>query len=318
MAGAVARRSADGRAGAGGYHTGVEAAIEQSGGAGRAPVREFPLFVPFGRDRLAAVLSLPAGRPRGLVAFVQGAGGAPRNHRYRWWTQVARRLAERGIASVRMEYHGIGDSTGVTEFGDHVAPLDEVLAVTSTAMAATGIERLGVVATCRGNGTALRLAAALDRRASVACILPKGLHAITRPRRSGSIGSAARRLARRVLRPGAVAALRRRSGGGAARFIPEIELLARHGHLLFVHGGTEVTQRLLRRGVAALSGRLPGGTAERVQVRLVPAGRATFEPLEMHRPVLDAVVEFLDRTMPEPVEDVEVVVIPEIEEARTP
>jgi pimeloyl-ACP methyl ester carboxylesterase len=280
----------------------------------RPPVRRFPMFVPFGPERLAAVLELPPVRPRGLVVFVQGAGGAPRSHRYRWWTQVASRLAERGIASVRMDYHGIGDSTGTTEFGDHVAPLDEVLSVARTAMLATGIERLGVVATCRGNGTALRLAATLDERASAACILPKGLHSITRPRRAGSIGSAARRLARRVLRPETVAALRDRGGAGAARFIPEVERLAEHGHLLFVHGGTEATQRLLRRGVAALAGRLPA-TAERVEVRLVPAGRATFEPLDMHRPVLDAVVEFMDRTMPEPVG--EVVAVPELEGVPT-
>jgi hypothetical protein len=283
-----------------------------SAAARRTSARQYPLFVPFGQERLAAILTLPQAGARGLVVFVQGAGGAPRNHRYRWWTWAARQLAERGVASVRMDYHGIGDSTGPTEFGDHVAPLDEVLAVTRTAMAASGIDRLGVVATCRGNGTALRLAARLDRRASVACILPKGLLSITQPRRAASIGSIARRLARRVLRPDAVRALRDRRGPGAARFIPEVENLARHGHLLLLHGGTEATQRLLSRGVAALTRRLPDA-ADRVEVRLVPIeGRATFEPLDMHQVVLDAVVEFMDRTMPGPAGDV--VVVPDLEE----
>jgi hypothetical protein len=281
---------------------------------GPQPMRQYPIFVPFGRDRLAAVVSLPHTAARGLVVFVQGAGGAPRNHRYRWWTRAAGQLAERGLASVRMDYQGIGDSTGPTEFGDHVAPLDEVLAVAQTVIDATGIRRLGFVATCRGNGTALRAAARLDPGASVACILPKGLASITRPRRTAQARSIAGRLACRILGQDAVSALRGRQGRGGPRFIPEVDAAARRGHLLFLQGGNEATQRLLSQGVAALRKRLPLETAGRVEVRVVAVeGGATFEPLDMHRPVLDAVVEFLDRTMQWPFEDV--VQVPDLEEA---
>jgi pimeloyl-ACP methyl ester carboxylesterase len=66
---------------------------------------EHPIFVPHRSDHVAAVISLPASTPRGLVLLIQG-GVAPRSHRNRLWTRIARDLAQRGVASVRMECMG--------------------------------------------------------------------------------------------------------------------------------------------------------------------------------------------------------------------
>src|SRR5206468_3179120 len=79
--------------------------------SGRA-VREFPVFVPSRGERIGAVIAVPDADPRGLVLLMPGGGGAPRAHRYAMYTKVARGLAERGIASVRMDWRGVGDSTG--------------------------------------------------------------------------------------------------------------------------------------------------------------------------------------------------------------
>ena len=45
------------------------------------------------------------------MVFTTGGGGTLRSQRFRLWTRAARALADIGIASVRMEFAGIGDST---------------------------------------------------------------------------------------------------------------------------------------------------------------------------------------------------------------
>src|SRR5439155_9845754 len=49
-------------------------------GGGRA-VREYPVFIPWEGEHLAAVLSVPEGRARAL-ALLPNVPGAPRSHRY--------------------------------------------------------------------------------------------------------------------------------------------------------------------------------------------------------------------------------------------
>ena len=78
-------------------------------------MNEHPMFVPWADgEHLAAMLTVPDAPSRGLVLLLQGLG-PPRSHRYQLWTRTARALAERGIASVRMDYPQVGDSTGRIE-----------------------------------------------------------------------------------------------------------------------------------------------------------------------------------------------------------
>jgi hypothetical protein len=279
-------------------------------------MRQVPLFVPFEDDRLAVVVTLPEGRPRALVALLQGAGGAPRSHRYRLWSRLASGLAERGLASVRLDYLGVGDSTGAASGEDHVAPLDQTLAAVQAARILTGMDRLGVVATCRGNGTALRVATALDPGASVACVLPKGLNPIVRRMGSPSARRRLRHLAGSIPVVGRLAAARRaRSAEGGVRFMAEVEQILSTGHLLLLHGGTEASRRRLKQGVSGLTQRMGDGAGDRVEVRvLFNEGRAGFRPLENQRLLIDTVLEFLDRTLPPAPR---VVHIPDVDEVRS-
>lgn len=60
--------------------------------------------------RLAGVLTTPAsGAPRECVGLVN-SGLMPRSGPYRVYTQLARRLAEQGVASFRFDLGGLGDS----------------------------------------------------------------------------------------------------------------------------------------------------------------------------------------------------------------
>jgi pimeloyl-ACP methyl ester carboxylesterase len=124
-------------------------------------VNEYPVFVPFEDDHLAAIITVPEGDPRGLAVLLPG-GSAARSHRFQVWTRTAEQLAEHGVATVRMDYRGIGDSTGtlpVWLMSD--PPVAQVLAVTRFAMHATGTDRVCVAGNCMGSLLALEVAVAL-------------------------------------------------------------------------------------------------------------------------------------------------------------
>jgi alpha-beta hydrolase superfamily lysophospholipase len=114
-------------------------------------VKEELVFVPVGGSAyIASVAAVPNNDPRAVVVITTGGGGVPRSHKYRLWTKLARRLAEHDIASVRMEWPGVGDSTGPLRLSLFSPPVDELTEVARFAMAAMGTTRLGLVGTCLG------------------------------------------------------------------------------------------------------------------------------------------------------------------------
>jgi hypothetical protein len=67
--------------------------------------------VSFGRSgRLKGILTLPAGATPSRVLALVNAGFVPKYGPYRIYTQVARRLASRGLAVLRFDLGGLGDS----------------------------------------------------------------------------------------------------------------------------------------------------------------------------------------------------------------
>src|SRR5438309_9510567 len=112
-------------------------------------MREFPIYVPHGVDRIAAMVTVPEGEVRGLVLMLPGTGlyeviGS------KLCAQSARRFAEHGLASVRMDYIGIGDSTGsvprwsLYETAPAIAEVESVLRVVREAV---GVSRFALVGT---------------------------------------------------------------------------------------------------------------------------------------------------------------------------
>lgn len=99
--------------------------------ANAAP-RDMNVEVPTEGAVLAGTLTLPEGRPRAAVVLIQGAGphardqvisGAP------MFAELAEHLAREGIASVRVDNSGVGESTGerVAHFRQRVPQLASVL-----------------------------------------------------------------------------------------------------------------------------------------------------------------------------------------------
>src|SRR5439155_20894003 len=143
-----------------------------NGRASSRSVRDFPVFVPWRGEHLAAVVAVPEGRPRGLAVF-SSVPGSPRTHRHQVWARAAERLGDRGIASVRFEFVGLDDSTGTSvEVSMAVSPLDQILAVTRFAQRAVGVDPLVAAGNCLGAQAALALAAELPECTGAVCMLP--------------------------------------------------------------------------------------------------------------------------------------------------
>jgi len=261
-------------------------------------VREFPIFVPFRGGHLAAVVTVPDGEPRGLVALLTGVG-AGRAHRFQVWAIAARELASRDIASVRLDWEGIGDSTGdVDEWGWGVerALYEQASEVIGVAVDATGVTRTAAVGNCSGARIAMLLAAESPGCVGAACLLlpmvpSQRQQALRRGARRGPLAAIrTNRVVRKVL----IRRLKSLTGMDQTARTAIASVLGR-GRLLLLYGedDTALSSRTAEQ-LDRLAGSMPEG-ASRYELRVLPVSRmAGFESLECQRRTIDAVVEWLD------------------------
>ncbi len=109
---------------------------------------------------LRGMQSVPAGASIGVV-FVHGWTG----HRcgpHRMFVNTARRLAAEGIASLRFDLRGRGDSEGDAARTDLDGMIEDLLAATRFLRTEAGIERVYPLGLCSGGNVALG-AASLDK-----------------------------------------------------------------------------------------------------------------------------------------------------------
>ena len=90
----------------------------------------------------------------------------PRSHRNRMWVEAARRLATRGFGAFRFDYHGTGDSEGVSGYLNPNQPYrDDALAVLHMLRERRGYQHFLLVGSCFDARTAL--SAFVDEGAAV-------------------------------------------------------------------------------------------------------------------------------------------------------
>jgi len=220
-----------------------------------------------GAERLTGVLALPDAGARGACLVLHG-WGSNRTGPHRVLVDLARALAGGGVAALRFDHAGRGDSTGAFLEADLDTMIDDALAAAAFLRGETSAERLSGFGLCSGGNIALGAAAlepCFERLVCVSTLPFQGqrTRAADRARCAGRAAHLARRLLSprawgRVLRAPARlgAALRylfARERGAAVRTTPEGEMrnlkasrrdlvaaLGRwRGRALFLYGGAD-------------------------------------------------------------------------------
>lgn len=264
---------------------------------------EFPVFVAHEDEHLAAVITVPDSDPRALVQLLQGGGGQSRSHRNRTWVRLARGLADKGIASVRMDYPGLGDSTGAPSFEVESPPVEAALAVARVSLGAVGADTFAVVGNCIGIPTALEMATRIAC-ASVVCVVPISLHQLMDVSDGQPTGGARRAMGQRLpaLRR-VVRALRRRGIGRsrpATRLRPELATILQSTSIMILHGGTDDSWRKLRIQIARLKHEISEEAGARLVTGTLPSEGPGFRELRFQQAMVDATIDWLDRVIPGP------------------
>ena len=121
------------------------------------------LLVPTSLGPVAAIVSEPAGPPRGTLILMQGDGPPGRSGVNSVWTRFARELAELGLLVLRFEYADEGDGTMIR--GDilpepgHKKEVDLVILreVAAWLRERAGVEDLLLAGDCHGGRLAIDL-----------------------------------------------------------------------------------------------------------------------------------------------------------------
>lgn len=267
-------------------------------------MREFPVFVPFEGEHLAAVVTAPPAEARGLVLLSTGLG-APRSHRHQVWALAAERLAARGMASVRFEYPGVHDSTGSAErvtVAD--LPTREAMEVARFALAATGAGRVVAVGNCWGAQLAVTVAALMDQCVGAVCVLPETVE-------PGSLDAVVRRAAGRrligILRSSAslrrlVRPVRRLTQDTSRALRGDLPQALGRCEVLFLYDSDhlEIGPHAIGK-VRAMVDHLPTTQRERFELRILPGrGLARFGSVEVQECLLQTLVSWCEHRLQAP------------------
>ena len=267
-------------------------------------MREVPVFLPHRGGHLAAVITLPRSEPAGLVMLLTGIG-LPQVVGGNLWTRVAHRLAEHDLASVRFDYEGIGESTGLVgrfSLSETDSVVAQALTVLESTRLAVGIEPFAVAGSCIGSRVTLELARRPDCVAAVCLaaplIDPGGWSKVRR--RSKRWRPVAFIRSNRVLRGVVVKPLKRVLGERrpAGQLLESVTSTVSHARLLLLYSESvrDYYNERLKKLLGEAAGRLDDEQRRRFEVRVLGEGPLTaFDALspEIQEVVVESVVEWL-------------------------
>lgn len=133
-------------------------------------IDERPLLFEVGGETLVGVLSVPVAAPAQGVVIVVG-GPQYRVGSHRQFVSLAWALAEAGIAVLRFDYRGMGDSGGALRSFEQVDE-DIAAAVDALAAAQPGLQRIALWGLCDGASAALMAAPRLPRVGALVLVNP--------------------------------------------------------------------------------------------------------------------------------------------------
>ncbi len=136
---------------------------------------------------LRGILNIPEGARNGVV-LVHGWSGY-RAGPHRMFVNAARRLANDGIASLRFDLRGRGDSDGDTNATDLDGMISDLLAATNFIRAEARVERVWPIGICSGGNVVLG-AASLDKSFAGLILWSTPLFALQKPPTDRALRSA--------------------------------------------------------------------------------------------------------------------------------
>lgn len=220
-----------------------------------------PVFFPAGQETVFGIYTRPVPDHLDLAVLISSGGltGTSTVGRNQMFVRMAQRLAADGLPSLRFDYHGIGESTGVLEeFRLEVTqPFSDDIVGAAACLARHGHHRSILLGKCFGSRMALSSAALLDGLEGVVLIgapvkdFGKGERAVTRLASEVSIRDGVRRVLQPAFLRGLADQRRRKTLARAAKA-----------------------------KLRALSGRLPGRTSPAARQDLQGVSRRFLEPLE--------------------------------------
>ena len=243
---------------------------------------EFPVFIPMGDDNLFGIVCVPEFGDSDMGVVLLTGGNYTRSHRNRMWVSAARSLAKAGFPSIRIDYHGVGDSTGHARFEMEEPFLEDAMTAADFLIAATGVQRLTFLATCFGGRTAMAAAAHHDK-GEVATIFPVPLAIPSDPSKIPFRTKVKLRVRRwqwgkkLFRRPGVrrlrQAAAARRSDSSmviSPRFKRDLTEFVRRGDLWFIYGDRSSSLDELKRLLAETAPNMSKEERARIHVLILP------------------------------------------------
>ncbi len=265
-----------------------------------ADVLEVPVYVDSRGERLGAVVTVPRDGGSTLGVVLLASRARDRAHRNGMWVKAARTLAGDGLYVLRLDYPGVGNSTGSPRmFGMEDMPSWAVDDACAFLIDHTPVRRILLAGTCYGARVVLDAAPRIPTVDGVAMIVgpimrPLSSRTKLRFRLAGLIGRRARGKdpAAEAGRPAPGARAQRRRIDPA--FVRTLKRYLARGRVYFLYGDRDVYWEELRFTLQRL--RL---TEDRHEVDLVPGEIDSFRSIDMQAIARDRLVAWCRRAAAE-------------------
>jgi pimeloyl-ACP methyl ester carboxylesterase len=131
---------------------------------------ERPVYFRAGGEDLFGIITEPTTTPNGMGLILLSGGAVPAASRNRVWVRIARQVAALGYHTLRFDYRGVGESTGVSDQYRLDRPfVDDVMGAVRC-LEEHGVDEVILVGECFGARTALASAAQVPSLRGIAVL----------------------------------------------------------------------------------------------------------------------------------------------------
>ena len=116
---------------------------------------ERPVYFPAAGEDLFGIITEPTTTPNGIGVVLISGGAVPATNRNRLWVRIAREVAALGFHTLRFDFHGVGESTGVIDRYRLDRPCADDVIGAVRCLEEHGIDEFVLVGECFGARSAL-------------------------------------------------------------------------------------------------------------------------------------------------------------------